>query len=338
MSSDICEKCGMSLDLCHCKSPLSEEESTVEDGQVRCTNCNELFTPQFGEALCRKCAPTLEQPEGTDGALEPVPESEVTIGEGESSLPVEATDPDKLMPESKQEVQGSYELVCAKCGGVGKATPFGIFCETCRPDLATPPVVGHPDPVPENVEVSVTVNDKPVDTFSVIPKIAEPEPEAPEMVSLKLKNTTLDDNAPASAYVAEFIKNPVTQEVLLRGRNNESGKAVSIYIPDEIVQKLIRELMPVEEKRMQVLLDRMHTIRETRGLAVEKLDKELVEMMKGVEKKFDACKTGTDVKKIEAFVRAQLAVINQRRFLAKFSMHEESELGLQLAKLRHSAE
>jgi hypothetical protein len=60
--------------------------------------------------------------------------------------------------------------------------------------------------------------------------------------------------------------------------------------------------------------------------------------MEEAEKKFDACKTGTDVKKVEAMFRAKLAVLTQKRYLAKFSIQEESELSLQLAKLQHGEE
>jgi hypothetical protein len=109
-------------------------------------------------------------------------------------------------------------------------------------------------------------------------------------------------------------------------------------LSEDYVLRLVREFLPDEKKRQQELLDKMHGIRKTRGLSVEKIDKMLTDLMDEAEKKFDACKTGTDVKKTEAMFRAKLAVLTQKRYLAKFSIQEESELSLQLAKLQHGEE
>lgn len=287
MSADLCEKCGMSKDICTCKEGIpattgdfgaAQAEAIANGELVRCIGCNNLFRPDtFSNTLCGDCRSQGQNEEK---------------GEGKD-----------IMSQMK--------------------------------DSIPEPVVGHPDPVPENVEVSVKTNDS-TTTFSAIPVIESPKVEIPkpENITLKLKNQA--EKANEDAYVAEFIKNPVTLEVTLRGTNNDTGKPVEIHLTDDFIQKLIRELLPKEAQRRQVLLDKMHNIRETRGLSVEKIDKQLSDLITDSQPKFDGCKTGTDVKRVEAMVRATLSVLTQKRYLAKFSMHEESELSLQLAKLEHS--
>lgn len=316
MSSDICEGCGNSKDICVCKTPAPVDES-VDENAIRCAECNELFIPINPElTLCPDC----------------------------SNKGVEVEQPElKLSPqEITQEDVGKTEEVLSPT--VEKVEP--VVKEAIPVVVSTPElVVGHPDPVPQSkdVEVSVSTNDNKTATFSVIPEVKVPEPTKttipiPDNITLKTRSTILDDKAMKTdedIFLGEYFRNPATLEVVLKGINNDTGKPVLIHLDDVFAQKLIRELMPREDKRMQVLLDRMHKIRETRGLAVEKLDKDLTDLMASAKSEFMNCKTGTDVKKVEAYIRASLAVINQKRYLAKFSIHEESELSLQLAKLQH---
>ena len=298
MSSDKCEKCGLSLDLCVCKQ---EAEDIIREGLtngtlVRCSKCGNPFSPDsFSDTLCGDCRgePVGDEPIEQDSETE----DDVEGDRAGFSQEAEATDPDKKMPESE------------------------------------------PAPVPA-MGTSV-LDQEPVlkETFSAIPVITPPEEQKVEVLVPQKVTVTVNANAGAKAnedaQLVDYYKNPATNEVILKGMNDDTGKPIIMTMSDGFIQQLIRKLLPDEKQRQQDLLDRMHNIRKTRGLSVENIDKMLTKLMDEAEQKFNACKTGTDVKKVEAMFRAKLAVLTQKRYLAKFSIQEESELSLQLAKLQH---
>jgi len=280
MSSKVCDKCGLAMDLCVCKEEEQEQERlAIAEGKLkRCGICNGLFKPRNDDdVLCEKC---------------------------------------RSEPVVEEAVHGKPEVEAQKVE------------------------VGEPDPVPKNVEVTVKANDQPA-TFSAIPEglpVVEKKTEipVPQEVIVKIKDAC--EKANEDAELIDFVKNPAIQTVTLKGIIKDSGKPIELILSDDYVQRLVRELLPDERKRQQELLDKMHGIRKTRGLSVEAIDKQLTALMQEAEKRFDACKTGTDVKKVEGMFRAKLAVLTQKRYLAKFSIQEESELSLQLAKLQHGEE
>ena len=138
-----------------------------------------------------------------------------------------------------------------------------------------------------------------------------------------------------TAVFNNAVINEMNGELELRGILQDKGEGVQINIPPEKVQELIRKALPDQEQQLQTLLDKIHKIRLDRVLFVNEIDKALEGLASEVKKEFDKCQSGTDVKRVEASFRVRLAIITQRRHVAKFSIQEESELSLQVAKLRH---
>lgn len=172
--------------------------------------------------------------------------------------------------------------------------------------------VGHPDPVPqpEKVEVSVTTSFEPTGTTEI---------------------------SVEEGKIETFVRDPAREIVLFRGRT-VAGKPVEMAMSFEMLEKFVLTILPKEEARIQELLDKIHKIRESRGLFVEEIDKGLTQVSKDADKDFKACTNKVDISKTDAAFRAKLAVLTQKRYLAKFSIQEESELSLLLAKLRHDVE
>lgn len=111
---------------------------------------------------------------------------------------------------------------------------------------------------------------------------------------------------------------------------------VEIRFSQEGLQKLIREELPTEEKRVQEVLDKIHKIRTDRVMTVEKIDKEIQKLMDDAKTDFDACKDKMDIAKTMNIYKVRLLGLGQKRLLSKFAMHEESELSYQLTKLKQS--
>jgi hypothetical protein len=282
----------------------------------------------------------------------------------EGSLKMSSEDEEKI----REALANGTMKRCIQCGNPFTPDILGDFlCPNCRgepkgdepiPEVAPTepepvdnegpePIQGHPDPVPEHIGIdygktkeTTTFTNAPTDTtFSAIPPEIVPETKTEIPVLQKVTILIKDaDKSIEDAKLVSYVKNPATNEVILRGMNNDTGKPIEMTLSDDFVQQLIRELLPDEKKRQQELLDKMHSIRKTRGLSVEKIDALLSKLSEEAEKEFRACKTGTDVKKTEGMFRAKLAVLTQKRYLAKFSIQEESELSLQLAKLQHGEE
>ena len=112
---------------------------------------------------------------------------------------------------------------------------------------------------------------------------------------------------------------------------------IEIRFLAESLQKLIREELPSEEKRIQELLDKIHKIRTDRILSVQKIDEEIQKVMDDAKKDFVACQSKIDVSKTSALFRVRLAALGQKRLLSKFSIQEESELSLQLTKIKQGS-
>jgi len=230
---------------------------------------------------------------------------------------------------------------CAHCGNTFAPDAFSdVLCGDCRGTLDE--VVEQDSETEDDVIDSGVkpIEETPVPVFSAIPEVKDEEPKTeipvPQKVTVRIKDVCEKGNE--DAKLLSYLKNPATNEVVFRGMNNDTGKPIEMTLSEEFVQQLVRELLPEEKRRQQELLDKMYGIRKTRGLSVEIIDKLLSKLMDECEKKFDACKTGTDVKKVEAMFRAKLSVLTQKRYLSKFSIQEESELSLQLAKLQHGEE
>jgi hypothetical protein len=174
-------------------------------------------------------------------------------------------------------------------------------------------VVGNPDPVmpTENVKVTVSVNDQPVQVpVQIVPSIVEAQVE-----------TTFGDK--------------VVNKMFFRGKAS-NGTPVEMWMSEEALEKFVRSMLSSEEGKIQELLDKIHKIRASRGLFVEEIDKGLTALAKEADDNFDKCETKIDIAKVLNAYKAKLAVLTQKRYLAKFSIQEESELSLLLAKLRHS--
>ena len=149
------------------------------------------------------------------------------------------------------------------------------------------------------------------------------------------------------AHIKAYKKDPNTDDIILIANltdadgkpmlANDDSFDVEIRFSQEGLQKLIREELPTEEKRIQELLDKVHKIRTDRILSVEKIDGEIQKVMDDAKKDFVACQSKIDVSKTSAAFRVRLAALGQKRLLSKFSIQEESELSLQLTKLRQGS-
>jgi len=144
-----------------------------------------------------------------------------------------------------------------------------------------------------------------------------------------------------TARIKEYRKDPTTSDtVLIANMTDVDGKpteeTVEIHLSQEGFQKLIREALPTEEQRIQEALDRIHHLRMTRILSVEKIDDGIEKLMKESHDDFTNCHDKIEVMSVSAIYRVKLLALGQKRLLSKFAMHEESELSLQLTKLRQA--
>lgn len=151
-----------------------------------------------------------------------------------------------------------------------------------------------------------------------------------------------------SARVKGYTKDPSTGDIILvafptdeEGKpiniTPEGGENIQIRFSQDALQKLIVEEMPTEEKRIQELLDRIHKIRTERVLNVVKIDERIEKLTKDADAEFKACSTKLEVMRLAGAYRFQISLLTQKRHLARFSIQEESDLSLQLAKIRAKA-
>lgn len=151
-----------------------------------------------------------------------------------------------------------------------------------------------------------------------------------------------------TARVKGYTKDPSTGDIILVAYpTDEEGKPINITpeggenwtisLSQDALQKLIREEMPTEEKIIQELLDKIHGIRTERVLNVLKIDERIEDLQKKANIDFAACKNKFEVMKTAGAYRFQISLLTQKRHVARFSIQEESELSLRLAKLRASA-
>lgn len=149
------------------------------------------------------------------------------------------------------------------------------------------------------------------------------------------------------ARIKAYKKDPNTGDIILVANVIDAdGKPVlaegdandvEIRFTQDSLQKLIREELPTEEKRIQELLDRVHKLRQNRILSVEKIDDEIQKVMNEAKDDFTNCTDKLEISKVNAIYKVKLLALGQKRLLSKFAIHEESELSLQLTKLRQSA-
>jgi hypothetical protein len=148
------------------------------------------------------------------------------------------------------------------------------------------------------------------------------------------------------AKIKAYKKDPNTNDIILIANITDTdGKPllaegdlndVEIRFSQEGLQKLIREELPTEEKRIQELLDKIHKIRTDRVMTVEKIDGEIEKIMKDAKNDFNGCQNKLDIAKTMNIYKVKQLCMSQKRLLSKFAMHEESELSMQLTKLRQS--
>jgi hypothetical protein len=144
-----------------------------------------------------------------------------------------------------------------------------------------------------------------------------------------------------TARIKEYRKDPTTSDtVLIAYITDADGKpteeTVEIHLSQEGFQKLIREALPTEEQRIQEALDKIHSLRMNRILSVEKIDDAIEKLMKDVRDDFIKCGDKVEIEQMNSIYRVKIQSLGQKRLLSKFAMHEESELSLQLTKLRQS--
>lgn len=149
------------------------------------------------------------------------------------------------------------------------------------------------------------------------------------------------------ARIKAYKKDPNTSDIILIANLTDTdGKPmmvegnqndVEIRFSQDGLQKLIREELPTEEKRTQELLDKIHKIRTDRVMTVEAIDKQINEIMKDAKDDFNQCQDKLDIAKTMNIYKVKQLCMSQKRLLSKFAMHEESELSMQLTKLKQGS-
>ena len=148
------------------------------------------------------------------------------------------------------------------------------------------------------------------------------------------------------AKIKAYKKDPNTEDIVLIANITDlDGKPllvegnqndVEIRFSQDGLQKLIREELPTEEKRIQEILDKIHKLRLDRVLNIESIDKGIEKIRDEAVNDFTGCSDKLDIAKMSAIYRVKLLALAQKRLLSKSAMHEESELSYQLTKLRQS--
>lgn len=151
------------------------------------------------------------------------------------------------------------------------------------------------------------------------------------------------------ARIKEYKKDPHTGDIILIASPTdetgkpiyvtpEGGENIQVRLSQDGLQKLIREELPTEEKRIQEVLDKIHEIRIKRSLNLDAIDKAIETLTTNADTAFDGCQNKTDISKVRSMFLTKIALMSQKRFITKFAIQEESELSLQLAKLRQSTQ
>lgn len=293
-----------------------------EPQSVKGRTCLSCSTPI--PCICGKNVTDPEAPRLLLGRIEVVKEAlnEPKIGEmriaPSEEIKAEPVAPpvEKVTPETSDEVLD--QTVKAIAEEKTEAEKIADYHEEAKTFSVIPepaPVVGNPDPVPslDDAKITVTVNGSPV----------------AEEIAEKSTYPVL------CADVEATVDDKMTGYVYFRGRTKD-GTFIELRMTQDSATEFVRKMLPSEEQKIQELLDKIHKIRESRGLFVEEIDKGLSQVSKDADKDFKACQNKVDISKTDAAFRAKLAVLTQKRYLAKFSIQEESELSLLLAKLRHS--
>jgi hypothetical protein len=144
-----------------------------------------------------------------------------------------------------------------------------------------------------------------------------------------------------TARIKEYRKDSTTGDtILVANMTDADGKpteeTVEIHLSHEGFQKLIREALPTEEQRIQECFDKIHELRMNRILSVEKIDTEIQKVMDESKKDFLNCHDKNEIAQMSGVYRVKLLALGQKRLLSKFAMHEESELSMQLTKMRQA--
>ena len=247
---------------------------------LKCLNCG-MPVP----CLCGKNQ--IEPIDSSDGKLllgrievvksEPVVEkkSEIIVEPVVPPIPIE-----EVTPETSDELLNAVVKAVAEEKPVEGEYVLDEALKSQKTFSVIEPVVGNPDPVPmpEKVDVSVTTGEI---TGSTVPLIQEIKPEV--------------------GRVESFTRNPALEEIFLRGKL-QSGAPVEVAMSFEMLAEFLKVVLPPEELKIQELLDKIHKIRESRGLFVEEIDDGLTELAKDADAKFQKCENKVDVAKVRLIV------------------------------------
>jgi hypothetical protein len=143
------------------------------------------------------------------------------------------------------------------------------------------------------------------------------------------------------ARADSYKKDESTKDIILhafpideQGKPILEGKDIEVRLSQDAIQKLIREEIPTEEKRIQELLDQIHEIKKNRLKELGTMDERIKELQKDAESKIGGATDKLEVMRYKVLFQTYTQLLSQRRFVAKFTIQEESELSLELAKLR----
>jgi hypothetical protein len=118
--------------------------------------------------------------------------------------------------------------------------------------------------------------------------------------------------------------------VSIEGQTNP----IEIVMTKDFVDQIIANEVPNEEKSLNEALKKIQQIRMERVLYIEKIDKELANLVQEAEQKLSSAQDKIEVFKYASLMKTKLSIITQRRHLSKLAAHEEAELRVKLLKLQ----